>query len=365
MNMLIPILSTLLLLGSVSARAAEVKPSVPIELGKGVNLAHWISQTRRSGAERREFLDESDIARIARLGLDHVRLPMDEMQMWDEQGKRDADGFAIMHDAIRWSMAHGLPVVVDLHILRSHHFNAEEKPLWTDPAEQERFLDLWRDLSNALQDYPPEWVIYELMNEPVADDPDDWNRLVAKAVKALRALEPGRTLMIGSNRWQHADTFDELEVPADDNLILSFHFYEPFLLTHYGTGWTYLKDYEGPVHYPGAILTEQDFAALPDAQRATVAGQVGLHYDREVLRRMMEKPLRKARELGLPLYCGEYGVFDAAPAPDRRRWLEDMLAIFEAEGISSALWNYKSDQFGIVGRDGEPIEAMISVITGH
>lgn len=210
--------------------------ATPVELGKGVNLAHWLSQTRRSGEARRSFLDESDFIRIARLGLDHVRLPIDEMQMWDEAGQRDEEAFDIMHQAIRWAMEQGLPIVIDLHILRSHHFNAEEKPLWTDPAEQERFLDLWRDLSTALKDYPAEWVVYELMNEPVADDPEDWNRLVEKAVAELRQREPDRTLMIGSNRWQHADTFDELRVPDDDNLILSFHFYEPFMLTHYGTG---------------------------------------------------------------------------------------------------------------------------------
>ena len=34
---------------------------------------------------------------------------------------------------------------------------------------------------------------------------------------------------------------------------------------------------------------------------------------------MMEKPLRRAKETGLPLYCGEYGVFNAAPDPDRVR----------------------------------------------
>ena len=115
--------------------------------------------------------------------------PIDEEQMWDEQGKRHEDAFEILHDAIRWSLAHDLKVVVDLHILRSHHFNAEDKPLWTDPAEQERFIDLWRDLSDGLHSYPLDRVVYELMNEPVADDPDDWNRLVPGRIASLLADE--------------------------------------------------------------------------------------------------------------------------------------------------------------------------------
>ena len=69
--------------------------------------------------------------RIAGLGFDHVRLPIDEMQMWAEDGTRDEGAFEIMHKAIKWSLENDLMVLIDLHILRSHHFNAEEKPLWS------------------------------------------------------------------------------------------------------------------------------------------------------------------------------------------------------------------------------------------
>jgi endoglucanase len=341
---------------------AAAGPGTPVILGKGTNLAHWLSQSQRRGEERRLFIDEDDIAYISELGFEHIRLPVDEQQMWDEDGNRDADAFEIMHNAIRWSLKYGMPVVVDLHILRSHHFNAEEKPLWTEPDAQRQFIDLWRDLSEALHDYPHDGVVYELMNEPVADDPEDWNKLVAKAFAAIRELEPGRTIMIGSNRWQSADTFDELVVPDDDNIILSFHFYEPFALSHYKTSWTFLEDYEGPVHYPGEIITQTEFDALPDDQKDIVRGYVGQTFDKQVLRQMMEKPLRVAKTLGLPVYCGEYGVFDKAPAADRLRWYKDILAVFREEGISSANWNYKSNSFGFVANDGQSIDAIKNVL---
>ena len=334
-----------------------------IILGKGTNLAHWLSQTRRTGDARRDFITEKDIAYIAELGFDHVRLPLDEQQMWDKEGNRDEDAFAIMRNAIDWSLAHDLLVLIDLHILRSHHFNAAEKPLWTESAAQDQFIDLWIDLSSALHEYPTDKVAYELMNEPVADDPDDWNHLLAKAFTAVRELEPERTVVIGSNRWQSADTFDQLVVPDDDNIILSFHFYEPFLLSHYDTPWTYLKGYAGPVHYPGVVLTQTEFDALPEDQQAMAKDWVGREFNRQILTEMMAKPLKRAKELNLPLYCGEYGVFMAAPMPDRLRWYRDMLAIFEQNAISSANWNYKSDEFGLVGLDGEPIAAIRDVLT--
>ncbi len=336
----------------------------PLILGDGTNLAHWLSQTNRTGDERRRFIVEEDIAYIAGLGFDHIRLPIDEQQMWDEDGNRDEDAFATMHDAIRWSIDHDLMVLIDLHILRSHYFNAEEKPLWTEADAQDDFISLWRDLSSALQQYPVDRVAYELMNEPVADDPEDWNRLVARAFAAVRELEPERTIVIGSNRWQSVDTFDELAVPNDPNIVLSFHFYEPFLLSHYDTSWTFLAGYRGPVHYPGELLTEAEFEALPDNQKDQVRNYVGRTFDRAVLEEMMEKPLRVASELGLPLYCGEYGVFHRAPSADRQHWYRDVRAIFDSHGISSANWNYKSDQFGLIGNDGAVVEEVFEVLIG-
>jgi endoglucanase len=340
-----------------SGMAAGESPE-QISLGKGTNLAHWLSQSRRQGEERRNFITEKDIAYIAGLGFDHVRMPIDEMHMWDEQGRRDEDAFEILHNAIRWSLGHDLKVVVDLHILRSHHFNAEEKPLWTDPAEQERFIDLWRNLSKALDEYPDDSVVYELMNEPVADDPEDWNRLVARAFGALREMEPERTIMIGSNMWQGAGTFDELRVPDDPRIILSYHFYEPFMLTHYQTSWNFMKDYSGTVQYPGMILSEMQYEALPEGLKPALERFAGVSFDKQVLVELMEKPLRKAKELGLPLYCGEFGVFNATPEKDRFRWYQDILEIFDEHGVSWANWNYKSDQFGFVDLDGQPSESV-------
>jgi len=348
----------------VFSATLEANEEVPVQmiLGKGTNLAHWLSQTKRTGEKRRLFIEEKDIAYIAELGFDHVRLPIDEIQMWDEEGNRDEAAFEIMHNAVRWSLKHDLRVLIDLHILRSHHFNAAEKPLWTESKEQDQFIDLWRDLSTALHDYPTDKLAYELMNEPVADDPNDWNKLLAKAFTVIRELEPKRTVVIGSNSWQSANTFDELVVPTDDNIILSYHFYEPFILSHYGTSWTALKNYTGPVHYPGMVLTREEFDALPEDQKEVAKEWVGRSFNKEILTSMMEKPLRVAKTLGLPLYCGEYGVFETAPSADRLRWYTDMLAIFNENNVSSANWNYKSNQFGFVGNDGQVIEAVKDVL---
>jgi len=334
------------------------------EVIRGTNISHWLSQSKSRGLEREKFFTQKDVQSIAQMGFDHIRLPIDEEQMWDENGKRNEDAFKLMENSIEWCAESNLRIIIDLHILRSHHFNEKEKPLWTDPKEQEKFFDLWRDLSKSLKKYPNGQVAYELMNEAVAEDHELWNGLVAKAFSAIRESEPRRTIVIGSNRWQSTETFDALRVPENDkNILLSFHFYEPFLLTHYAASWTDLKDYEGPVHYPGTLLLQYEFNALPENQKEDAKRFVGQKWNKEAILKRWQKPIQKAKELGLPLYCGEFGIITKAPQEDRIRWYKDMIALFNETGIGYANWDYRSGSFGLVDSDGRS-EDLIKIVTG-
>lgn len=356
-------LSILLL---VSCNTKSTEENHKFEVKRGTNLAHFLSQSRKRGAEREAFVLREDIEAIAKMGFDHVRLPIDEEQMWDENGNRHDDAFQLMTNVLDWCDEFNLRAIVDLHILRSHHFNAEEKPLWTDPAEQEKFYDLWRDLSKTLNKYPNDMVAYELMNEAVADDPELWNNLVANATAAIRKIEPERTIVIGSNRWQQVGTFDELKVPENDpNILLSFHFYEPFLLTHWNASWTHLKGYTGPVHYPGVILSQEEFDSLPVEMQEIVKNWVEKEYNREWILEQWQKPIKKAKKLGLPLYCGEFGIINGPEIPDMERWYQDMIDLFEENNIGYANWNYESGSFGLLDGDGKRRENFIKIISGN
>ena len=300
------------------------------------------------------------------MGFDHIRLPIDEEQMWNEKGERNDEAFQLMTDCIDWCIEKNLRVIVDLHILRSHHFNAEVKPLWTDPAEQEKFYNLWRDLSKALINYPNSMVAYELMNEAVADDPEMWNNLVANTVQVIRKTEPERTIVIGSNKWQQVQTFDVLKIPANDKkIILSFHFYEPFLLSHWNAGWTQLKGYTGPVHYPDTILHQAEFDSLPAEMKPLVESWVGKTFNKAWIREQWQQPVQKSKELGLPLYCGEFGIITGPLQEDMLRWYQDMIDLFEENGIGYANWNYKSGNFGLIDDKGEKRMELIDIVSGN
>ena len=361
LTLLLMLIGFLLPLKSISA-------SEQFAVKRGTNLAHWLSQSETRGKEREKFITVVDIQNIALMGFDHVRLPIDEEQMWDENGKRHDDAFQLMTNCIDWCAENNLRIIIDLHILRSHHFNAKIKPLWTEKKEQEKFFDLWRDLSKSLNKYPTSLLAYELMNEAVADDAELWNNLVANAIKAIRKLEPNRTIVVGSNRWQSADTFDELKVPKNDkNILLSFHCYEPFIFSHYNASWTDMKNYKGPIHYPGAILTQAEFDALPEEMKEPAKHWVGIEFYKDIILKKWAKPITKAKQLGLPLYCGEFGIINNTPQEaeaDKLRWYQDMIDLFEETGIGYANWNYKSGSYGLVENDGAKNDKLINILTG-
>jgi endoglucanase len=320
-----------------------------IGLQRGINVSHWLSQSGKRGTEREALFTEEDIQFIQQQGFDHIRLPVDEVQLWDEQGNKEPEAFALLHAAIGWCLEAGLNVLVDLHTLRSYHFNAsrrgDKNTLFTDPEAQAYFADLWRDLSAELSRYPVDRVAYELLNEPAAMHSEQWNQVARIGLAAVRETEPDRWVVIGSNQWQTPDKIPELDLPKEDRrIILSIHFYYPFLLTHYQAGWTNIGEYTGPVQYPGPIVPEDVLADEPKYIRDRIYQEwVGgdQPQNKEVLAAFLDKAVAFSRKTKRPLYCGEFGCITIAPRDARLRWHADMVEIFREHDIGWALWDYQ------------------------
>lgn len=329
---------------------------------RGTNISHWLSQSRVRGAARQSYFQQSDVQLLAGIGLDHLRIPIDEEQMWDTAGNPEADAFVLLNNALDWCAEAGLKAIVDLHILRSHYFLDDNPPLYTDPAEAERFANLWRSLSDHLKDRPVEMVAYELLNEAVANDPADWNRVARVAFDAVREREPERTIVLGSNHFCFTETFDQLDVPDDDHLILTFHFYEPMLVTHYRALWCpgLWPSYTGPIHYPGDQVRVERLDHL-DAELLEDLKRENMPFDRGVIRAKYQKPLAVRERTGCPLYCGEFGAYHAAPQPLREAWFRDMVAVFDEYNIAWANWDYKGN-FGLYTHDLQPDQGVIDIL---
>lgn len=328
---------------------------------RGTNISHWLSQSNDRGDVRRKRFTKEDVARLAALGLDHLRLPVDEDQLWDEKGAPHEEAWDLLQQGLDWTLAAGLNAVIDLHILRSHHFNEGLKPLFTDPAAAEGFVDCWRKISARLGSRPKDRVAYELLNEAVADNPADWDRVLHLAYHGVRKLEPDRCLVLGSNRWNSVTQYEFLDVPPNDrNLILTFHYYHPMPVTHYRANWTWqLKDYSGPIQYPGMAIPQEAFNALPLDQQHRV-GSMNSVGGRAVMEADLMWPLAVAARTGLPLYCGEFGVVANTPDAIRAAWYTDYRAVLEERHIAWANWDFRGG-FGLFTGDNRKTVACTTL----
>ena len=318
---------------------------------RGTNMSHWLSQSEQRGEARRLHIQEDDFARLKELGFDFVRIPIDEVQFWDEEGNKLPEAWDLLKNALDWSRKYDLRAIVDLHIIRSHYFNAVNEDdkaantLFTSDEAQEGLINLWRQLSEFLKDRSNDWVAYEFMNDPVAPEHEQWNQLVAKVHKALRELEPQRTLVIGSNMWQGHETMKYLKVPeGDKNIILSFHYYNPMLLTHYGAWWSPLcAAYKGKVNYPGVLVSKEDFDAAPAAIKDQLKPYTEEVWNIDKIREQFKDAIEAAKKYDLQLFCGEWGVYEPVDRELAYNWYRDVLTVFDEYNIAWTTWCYDAD----------------------
>jgi endoglucanase len=346
----------IILLGSCQSTPVSKGSPADFKIFKGTNLSHFLFMARDN------FIQERDIITIKEMGFDYIRLPIDEEQLWDETGARHKDAFMLLTNCLDWCHKHELKVIVDMHSMRSHKFENTENPLMIDLKEQEKFYMLWADLSSVLKKYSVSEVAYELLNAPHALDPEQWNNVVANAVKTIRALEPERIIIVGSIMYQSPATFDVLKVPDDKNIMLSFQFWEPFLLTFYKADWADFKDYDGPVRYPGELITKDEYDVLSPDQQAILKDYAGVEWNRQKMAELIQVPVKKAQELGIRVCCAEYGVGMDTPEADKIRWYNDIVWLFNKYGIASSQWNYKSDDMGLLNANNVKNEAVIQAI---
>lgn len=104
----------------------EPQSYIPFAISKGVNISNWLSQSDVRGEERKNYFTEAEVQQLAGFGFDHIRLPADEEQLFTEDGQKIPEAFELLHNAIKWCEKANMKVIVDMHILRSHHFNNNE-----------------------------------------------------------------------------------------------------------------------------------------------------------------------------------------------------------------------------------------------
>ncbi len=333
-----------------------------MELCRGLNIGGYLSQCRHEIPHYESWITEEDIKKIADWGFDHVRLPVDYEVLQTADGTPVPRGYGYIERVAEWCKSSGLDMIIDLHKTFGYDFNdagdAERNGLFASEALQTRFVELWRGIAEHFAHY--EHIAFELLNEVVEDEnAEPWNNLIARTVAAIREIAPKTPIIYGGICWNSSQTLRLLEKPADENIIFTFHFYEPMIFTHQKAGWVKNMDMSRIVAYPDDMAVYRRESFEMGGQGNTIysakADTVGI----ELIRELVKPAVEAARNAGVKVYCGEFGVIDEAPAEDTLRWCKDVDAVFRENGIGCALWTYKEMNFGLAGEHYDGIRSEL------
>ena len=328
---------------------------------KGVNLGGWLSQADEKTKEHYDtFIGKEDIKRIAGFGCDHIRVPVDYIVIEGEDGTMLEDGYVYIDNVISWCREFGLNVLIDMHNTFGYTFdplevNGDKEIFFHDEKLQERFYTMWDRISKRYGGQKD--VAFELLNEVISPDvKDNWNAIADKAVDVIRKNAPEAYIVIGGVCYNNVKSVPLLNPPKDDHIVYNFHCYEPMIFTHQRAYWMDNMPKDITVTYPAttAEYAEQSKVFEP-AWAGAILNMKVKETNADYFAELFEPAVAKAEEYNVPLYCGEYGVIDQAPAESTIKWIKDIHDAFVRYGIGRSLWNYKEKDFGLIGPHYESV----------
>jgi endoglucanase len=264
---------------------------------RGINLGGVLDRRDgRLGWEvRSQHLDA-----IAAAGFTTVRLPV---RWWGAEVPLEAHARRIAHAC--W--ARGLAVMLTMH-----HADA----VYRDPAgAAEPLAALWHDLAARYRDAPGP-LAFELLNEPRTPmTPADWNALLPRLLQAVREIDPARPVVVGGAEMSTIAGLRALELPDDDQLIATIHYYEPFRFTHQGASWE-------------------------EGSEAWLGTRWGTADDRAAVTADLEEAAAWANG---PLLVGEFGTLETADHASRVAWTGWVRRELERLELPWAYWDFATD----------------------
>lgn len=306
----------------ITRRALPAQPA-PADPNRPIFRGHDLPRLRGAMAGNR--ITEADVEYFATtLGGNLLRWQLVEnaraaRTLQDYDAWLDAELDYLDH-VLAWCRKHRVMIVVDLHsppggeVTQSGYITGRGD-IFRKPEAQTKLIEIWRKIATRYKGNDVIWG-FDLMNEPddamLAEGCLDWNELALKTGKAVREIDPSRTLIIEPANWGNPAGFAQL-VPLDlPNVVYSFHMYLPHAFTHQG-----VHDSPVGIDYPGEIS--------------------GAKWDKAALRKAMEPAVAFASRYRVHMFVGEFSAIRTAPNGSAARYLEDVTSIFEELGYD---WTY-------------------------
>jgi len=276
---------------------------------RGVNVLgydpYWTDVSKRR-FQWRHFRE------IRSAGFDFVRLNLQAFQYMDAQNRLDPAWLAKLDDVVREAQRAGLGVIID-----EHDFNLCSEDV---TMCRQKLAAFWQQVAPRFANAPRN-VAFEILNEPHEKlDAANWNALFPQLLGLVRQSNPTRIVVVGPTSWNSFKELPTLQLPADPNLLVTFHYYEPFHFTHQGASWA------------GDVKNLHGITWGTPADRAALAGD-------------FDQVAAWSRTNDRPILLGEFGAYEKSGTPENLRvaWTAAVRSEAERHGFGWAYWQFEGD----------------------
>ncbi|MGZ3966795.1 MAG: glycoside hydrolase family 5 protein [Mucilaginibacter sp.] len=312
-------------------------------LDNGISIS-WLEQTWTKDILNDNAPHNDDFALLKKLGFKSIRLPV-AFGYFESHNIPIEKVFAIIDGVIKQCHSSGLKLVIDYQngeLDDNNYIN-----------ETNRVINTWIAIANRYINENPDMVLYELYNEPPHMNPKVWKDAAYNIVTAIRKIDKRRTFIIGASNFNSIYELSRTERLADENIIYTFHFYEPFLFTHQGAAWIGQQVATTGIAFPYNV---ENFPRLNNEARNTAGESNYNKYPRDGNEQSVYDKLmivkKWADQYNVPLLCGEYGVYNKyADLDSRCRYIKTVREALEKLRIPGMMWDYNTN-FSIF--DGKP-----------
>jgi len=348
MKNLLLIISVILLASCYSVKKTEEYPPANPALkttpfSRGVNFSGWFESFSANSIPFTRYT-EQDFIDVKYLGVDVIRLPirMHSMTGGAPDYKLDPLLLEFLDIAVNWAEKYEIYLIID-----NHSFD----PVQPTSSDIHRILlPVWKQIAQRYKNRS-DYIVYEILNEPHGISDAIWGEIQERAIAEIRSVDQKHAIIAGGTEYNSINKLSGIPKYKYDNIIYTFHFYDPYLFTHQGATWggAPLLTNLANVPFPG------EYKRLPkipvDLKGTWVDNSIQNTYLYDASYAALSKTLDKAVAFSLerdaPVFCGEYGVFMRnSQNEDRVRWYEFVTYALDARKISRTSWDYYGG-FGI------------------
>ncbi len=180
------------------------------------------------------FITEADFRRIAQLGFNSVRLPLNAKILEDDQHPYvyQPSGWEWIDRAVNWGEQYGVYVILDLHSVPGGQSRLSpsdperpEQSIWKSDDHKERTIALWKAIAQRYKDRKSV-AGYDLVNEPLPPQGRDLLDLEQRLVAAIRQVDRRHLIIVEGDKF--SSDFSMFRQPLSGNQMYGFHMYNWF-----------------------------------------------------------------------------------------------------------------------------------------